>query len=1621
MALKLGKCRLCLKLGDFYSIFTMDNAVQLAEMVMECARIKVYEGDGLPDKICSECIQKLSSAYIFKQQCERADQELRRNYVPPPGFSVSPAPTSRQSNDSAISTQTDSSNVKNSASDGKLTNVQRSRKRSIDSDNTSTSSVPKSQTGNSKRIEELRRTSKRAKVQPKYFQVDSDCDDVASPISFAESGGTDTEECPVKNKSYSCSVCNKDFKSGLSLSNHSRIHKNDSVGEYVPHDTPNKLRSDVKEEEPLTCQKCGKSFKLKIMLNRHKCETSGHKELLVSLKPIDGGQYINMSCEFCSAKFYTIESLENHMKLAHAASPKNVLERPDKPDRVPVPCLFCRELFDDYPLHNSHFNSCEKKIPLQSFDCPLCDKNTPNRTGYFLHLRVVHFKYVQSDAVTSARQCRICNKKLATEAMLIAHLASHVTNNDAVDAVNSSPKESTADKRASPSTPGEPLKCSYCDRTFLYKKSLSNHERKHEDGTLTVKLEDNVNDSHNDSSLLSETNRASDTDSSQDETYDFTCDVCDKQFSYRKQYIHHKKTKHTMCAGVKRSKITLKNCTVTCRICDVEMKVSDVKEHNQKHLSENMNPRNIYSCNECDEKFKSCKGLADHIKFVHRLKQTPPAKMSNSMKFDGPDLADFCEVVVTKTEPLDRIQTHNGFKEVPLIDQYSDATPGPPDGDATSFSCHICGKNMPTLISLKRHVNWHLRVGNNIEKQVECFVCQQVFRFQCHYKAHMREHYRDPNIDPKLLICSICNRKSKHLRAAQMHMIFHKQTRFQNKDYQCAICKKVFQNRKLYLYHMSVHQRKGESGQNTIVGLHSSGTGLPNKAESGEDGSLTCQICGKVCNSESSLKHHTVWHNSKTLLYGARYECPVCKVQFTNKRYLAIHERTHYEDDNGPYKCKVCGKGFIDEDYHRRHQMSHNFSHSSHKKRIENMRKGKVKCPYCPRYFDVLKLFRHLKSSHPQSKMIKSEAEPPPQRQYSCKLCAKQFRDEKRLQHHEEAHLRKPEFFKCKFCGKKTISLKNHRIHIKSHLTSKFTDAPLKCSRCEETFVRGYDLHHHLRDSHGVHETWIAERTEPVLDGPLHHLQCSICFKILASKGNFERHIDYHNSLRCNYCFDYFTTPRFLEGHLAFSCAKKKLIGDTEVYPKKLKCDICYKAFHLQVKLDCHRRTQHAIRVSREARVGNKKTVCDFCFKVFESEDILNSHKKYHRTIGYYGCIYCKKKFGTPTLYRKHKTYHLSQKNEENPTKCEHCDETFVAFRDMIQHMRSAHGDHKEWIVMPKDSVEEKCHICNKTFFNLHKHLAYHEENRCKKCGKYFFSEADFDGHLCAIESDDEAAADVNNAGAPAYEECRFCFKPITRKNTKRLHDGIHKTSGAISCRFCTFKFKTMDSFRVHAFSHRSRKYNAKPIKCRKCGEKFVKYGPFIKHMRNVHKSTKKVHYRATVQPEECVVCGDHFPNLHNHYRAHLLNRCQLCKKYFTSFKLFSAHECDKEDSDPSKVFTSDANLDFLIRTYVPKEERDDEKYYGYTDSEEENETEDQTANQSPVISDVLSLFRPNEAKYDEDSQTEEVKSESVDSPGEEVKSQEGGDQLDDNVVNLIDDELIEIEDQVPIIVLDDD
>ncbi|XP_026484952.2 uncharacterized protein LOC113392641 [Vanessa tameamea] len=72
------KCRLCLKIGDFCSIFEKDDTIRLSEMVMAFANVQIHEGDGLSDRVCTSCIENLSTAYLFKLQCERIDDLMRK-------------------------------------------------------------------------------------------------------------------------------------------------------------------------------------------------------------------------------------------------------------------------------------------------------------------------------------------------------------------------------------------------------------------------------------------------------------------------------------------------------------------------------------------------------------------------------------------------------------------------------------------------------------------------------------------------------------------------------------------------------------------------------------------------------------------------------------------------------------------------------------------------------------------------------------------------------------------------------------------------------------------------------------------------------------------------------------------------------------------------------------------------------------------------------------------------------------------------------------------------------------------------------------------------------------------------------------------------------------------------------------------------------------------------------------------------------------------------------------------------------------------------------------------------------------------------------------------------------
>lgn len=331
-----------------------------------------------------------------------------------------------------------------------------SRKRSVESDGVSAGSHSHEyKPTSSKRVEELRRLQKR----PRYAaSQDSDYEDNGASSYVPE---TDSDEPLLSPNTHNCTLCPKTFKWMKSLKTHmANVHSKTSLDNNILNSTNNSITTPEKttNNEKINCEKCGKSFKLQIMLKRHMetCGTSPvkcispKKELLISLEPIDGMTAAKKTCEFCNARFKTVDNLEKHLRVVHAASlkrdsletKKNIIVTP-KAKTAPndpsmtsnIPCIYCKEQYDDYYVYTAHLNSCPSKDVRTSFQCPLCQKELTKKAAFVSHLRIIHFEAHSARKSTNTSyyeefECRMCNKKLASQELLITHLAAHMSNID---------------------------------------------------------------------------------------------------------------------------------------------------------------------------------------------------------------------------------------------------------------------------------------------------------------------------------------------------------------------------------------------------------------------------------------------------------------------------------------------------------------------------------------------------------------------------------------------------------------------------------------------------------------------------------------------------------------------------------------------------------------------------------------------------------------------------------------------------------------------------------------------------------------------------------------------------------------------------------------------------------------------------------------------------------------------------------------------------------------------------------------------------------------------------------------------------------------------------------------
>ncbi|KAL7387040.1 hypothetical protein ABVT39_017405 [Epinephelus coioides] len=162
---------------------------------------------------------------------------------------------------------------------------------------------------------------------------------------------------------------------------------------------------------------------------------------------------------------------------------------------------------------------------------------------------------------------------------------------------------------------------------------------------------------------------------------------------------------------------------------------------------------------------------------------------------------------------------------------------------------------------------------------------------------------------------------------------------------------------------------------------------------------FSCNICGKRCVTETSLKNHSKIHDETY-----EHPCKYCHVTFKTRVDKLKHEQIH-QDCKEPYKCPDCPKTFASSKVRRAHLAIHRRAPKEYK------------CGVCGIEFkDVHHLRRHS--------VVHTGLKP-----YKCAVCHRGFNQSSHLKSHMRLHTgERP--FKCKHCDKSF----NHNVSLKSHV-----------------------------------------------------------------------------------------------------------------------------------------------------------------------------------------------------------------------------------------------------------------------------------------------------------------------------------------------------------------------------------------------------------------------------------------------------------------------------------------------------------------------------------------------------------------------------------------------------------
>ena len=185
-----------------------------------------------------------------------------------------------------------------------------------------------------------------------------------------------------------------------------------------------------------------------------------------------------------------------------------------------------------------------------------------------------------------------------------------------------------------------------------------------------------------------------------------------------------------------------------------------------------------------------------------------------------------------------------------------------------------------------------------------------------------------------------------------------------NGPWNCLVCGKEFENKRLLGKHYNRHEEVVKRKQNqsnlikcSLCDLVCKGTHkLKLHYKTHGSGPFKCDTCGDLIEDLKSMREHVKSHNEST--------CFLCNEKFPTLNKMIAHRKIHGQ---GPFTCKVCGKVRKGMKSIRQHMNNHD---------------NEVHCEICAKKMTVDKL-RHHMGYHTGKQFL-----------YSCHLgCKKCFKN----------------------------------------------------------------------------------------------------------------------------------------------------------------------------------------------------------------------------------------------------------------------------------------------------------------------------------------------------------------------------------------------------------------------------------------------------------------------------------------------------------------------------------------------------------------------------------------------------------------------------------------------------